>query len=64
MSSEVLAATERKMARAVEVMESRPSVGLVYGRPQFFEPDEPLPPVADQEAELLGGADLHRGRVV
>jgi glycosyltransferase involved in cell wall biosynthesis len=26
------------LARAVEVMEKNPAVGLVYGRPQFFEP--------------------------
>ena len=27
------------LARAVGVMERNPAVGLVYGRPQFFEPD-------------------------
>jgi glycosyltransferase involved in cell wall biosynthesis len=32
------------LARAVGVMERNPGVGLVYGRPQFFEPGPPPPP--------------------
>jgi glycosyltransferase involved in cell wall biosynthesis len=47
------------LARAVGVMERNPAVGLVYGRPQFFEPDgeqaaEPGPSPRPESARWRG----------
>lgn len=36
------------LRRAVEVMEARPGVGMVYGHAPYFEADEPLPRVASR----------------
>jgi glycosyl transferase family 2 len=51
--------TPGSLRRAVSVMEKRPSVGFVYGRPQFFEPG---PPPAPESTKWRGTTVWEGGR--
>jgi len=45
--------TDGSLLRSVELMEQRPSVGLVYGRSEDFSDDLNLPPVGKPRAPLV-----------
>jgi hypothetical protein len=52
------------LRRATAVMEARPEVGMVYGRPFLARPEQPIPEFADHEGsvDLWPGAEWIRRR--